>query len=64
MCVMVLAQGPPVSGAHVTLGKDHMTTTDEEGHYQLLNVTTGTYSLKVRVHMHFVTCNLFFTLAS
>ncbi len=29
------------------LGKNHATTTDEQGRYQFLNVTTGTYTIRV-----------------
>ena len=34
--------------AQVSLGVDHIATTDDQGRYQLLNVTSGAYTLHVR----------------
>ena len=42
-------QGPPVSGAQVFLGRHHAAVTDSHGRFQLLNITTGAYMLKVRM---------------
>lgn len=50
-----------MSGARVVLGNDHVAITDEKGHYQLLNVTTGTYTLKVSQKVS-VLCLLIFIL--
>ena len=40
-------QGAGVANAKVYVDGDLVTTTDESGQYRLMNVTTGTYKIKV-----------------
>ena len=52
-------QGDGVGGARVYVDSEEVTSTDPEGHYQLLDITTGRYNIKVslcQTHPLFLCC--------
>ena len=44
-------QGDGVGGARVYVDGEEVTSTDSGGHYQLLNITTGRYNIKVGLYV-------------
>ncbi len=47
-----------MSGAKVYVDGEEVTTTDHSGNFQLLNVTTGRYNIKVCILLYSVMCDV------